>query len=390
MDIFGFSIYRSKKETKQSKGNIPVTEKDEENVRERLTVKLFSEALQSIESPTEPYRFDYSKCIEVALLHPTIVKSLNIRESFANFCKYKFVDKNGNDLENLDEILKTKWFRHLKKAIYRSIVTGHELIELKDLSDVENPVFDAFPNWLLLTSMNRALNSSNDTIEKSIDYTIAPYVSSNINCRYNKYGKGILTPVLQEVAMSSTAQWSIETKSFTNTRIFTTGSWDDEQVKNYISKIDRNRDGILLKQGETFDIKSADKSSGDSHKALNDYIDKQFQGVILGSSITDEQSFVGSVEVQKDLLEMIVSEDRDYICDCINNSICLTTYGLIPQGAKLVWEKTNKLSEQNQIEMHKLAITNFDVAPDVVENITGVEVLRSKKQNTTNDKGRNI
>ena len=350
MKIFGFSIYREK--GNQDKKNLIVYRDDEENEKERLTIDLFRDGLESIEDPKEPYRFEWAKVIEVALLHPTVAKSLIIRESFMNFCTFKWVDKNGNHIENLDDVLKAKWFRAVKDYAFDSIVTGHELIQLKDLTNIEKPLFEKYPNWLLLTSLNRGLLSSDDTVEKSVDYTDKPYMYANINCRYDKYGHGILLPIIQEIAATSVSQWATETKSFTNTRVFTTGSWEDAQKKNYMSKIDRNRDGILLKQGETFDIVSASNDSSNGHKILNDYLDKQIQGVILGSSISDEKSFVGSVEVQKELLEMIVSRDRDYICDCINDSICLQTYGLIPAGAKLTWEKSSKMSEANQIEMY--------------------------------------
>jgi hypothetical protein len=87
---------------------------------------------------------------------------------------------------------------------------------------------------------------------------------------------------------------------------------------------------------------------------------------------------------------MFCASDRDYICSVINASKCLKTFGLIEEGVSLTWSKEDKISEDNAIALKKIALEKYNVPDDVVEKVTGVEVVGKMKGINNGDNGANI
>jgi hypothetical protein len=384
-----YDKFTGKKDKKKS-GIVSVDYPEWEiNEREKMTAQLFKRAIESIEHPTEPYRFDYSRLVETCILDPVVARSLDLRSHFTRYCEFKFVDKDGNNVEKYDKLIKTDWFQFIVKQAFRSIYTGHEFIQLEGFIEGV-PQFKTYPNWLLLSSLDKALESSTQIAGDAIDYTKSPYQYSNLSFKYNEQGKGILTPLIMDVVFKSVGEWSADTKIYSNVRIFTTNSYDNAQAANYKAKVESPRDYLILKEGESFDFKSADTSASQNHSSLNDYINREIESLILGSAISAEKSFVGAVQVQKEILEMFCASDRDYICSVINASKCLKTFGLIEEGVSLTWSKEDKISEDNAIALKKIALEKYNVPDDVVEKVTGVEVVGKMKGINNGDNGANI
>ena len=198
---------------------------------------------------------------------------------------------------------------------------------------------------------------------------------------------GLLSNVVQYVMDKPLPVWVSHANRFsTLTRVFKTSSDNAAKLKAGYKMLSNQLKNNFIIIGENDDLKfeGDTRSNITIYRDLTDYCDQSISKAILGtSSTTDEKSYVGSAEIHKSILDMIIEADRTYVNRMLNDVLIpkLVLFGIVGEGTRFQLVSNNSSEIDKLIEnAKKLKEAGYTVDPSYMAKITGLPIVENKTE----------
>lgn len=208
---------------------------------------------------------------------------------------------------------------------------------------------------------------------------VAFELGPNDDCR----DLGLLSNCVQYVMDKPLPVWVSHANRFsTLTRVLKTSSENAAKLKAGYKMLSNQMKNNFIILGEDDELKfeGDTRSNITIYRDLTDYCDQSISKAILGtSSTTDEKSYVGSAEIHKSILDMIIEADRTYINRMLNDVLVpkLIIFGIVEEGTRFNLVSNNSSEIDKLIEnAGKLRQAGYEVDPAYMAKVTGLPIVQ--------------
>jgi hypothetical protein len=387
MKIFGFNIDFNKAE------NLSVNMPKTADIRKRITtptqlyrgttdIANYKIAVTRAESLVAPQRSELYKVYKNIELDAHLTAAVNQRKNLT-LAKDFEVLLNGELNEDLEKIIKHKWFRDFIDYSLDSIFYGYSLIQFDSIvNDVFKSV-ELVPREYVKPEFHIVTNTYADL--SGTDYLEMPYSNWCVGVgRVKDLGLYMKASPLVIWKKNALGAWSEFVEIFgspirigkTNTR--------DEETRSNMENMLKNMGVAAYGVFDTDDlIELIESNRSDAYQVFDMMIQRcnsEISKLILGQTATmDEKSFVGSAEVQERVLNKVAYNDEFFIEGVLNYQLVpmMTRLGLFPDGAKIKVKAEDDLSliEQSKIDIELIKTGKFTFTPEYLDKKYGSEVI---------------
>lgn len=402
MKIFGLNIPFTKAE------NISVNMPPRADIRKRITtptqlyrsrqdIAKWRSAVTSAENLIAPQRYMLYQLYQDMVLDAHLSSAWMQRKNLTCSLDFDVIDKDGNENEELEYVLKSKWFRDFINYALDSKLYGHSLIQFDSVIDNTFKSCELVPREYVKPEFHIVTdNYSNLT---GTDYLESPYRNWCIGVGDDK-DLGLLLKLSPLVIWKKNAlgAWSEFVEIFgTPIRIGKTNT-RDEITRSNMEQMLKNMGVASYGVFDTDDlIELVESNRSDSFQVFDMMIQRcnsEISKLILGQTGTlDEKAFVGSAEVQERVLKMVGYADEVFIENVINDQ-------LLPMMARLgIWDlkykfKVSKeqeftLEQKSKFDIELLKTGKFTFTADYIKENYGSEVIEVKEVDNSLNKVKN-
>lgn len=387
MNLFGYNINFGK--VQDVSVNMPKTA----DIRKRIstptqlyrgatdiaTYKLAVTAAESLISPQRRQLYTIYKNIE---LDAHLTAAVNQRKNLT-LCKDFDVLLNGEESEDLEKIIKQKWFRDFIDYSLDAIFYGHSLIQFDSVVNDAFKAVELVPREYVKPEFHIVTNTYADLT--GADYLEAPYNNWCIGVGKPKdlglYLKAAPLVIWKKNALGA---WSEFVEIFGSPiRIGKTNVRDEEtrsNMENYLRNMAVASYGVF----DTDDlIELVESNRSDAYQVFDMMVTRcnsEISKLINNQTSTlDEKSFVGSAEVHERILQQVSYQDEFFIEGVLNYQLVpmMTRLGIFPEGVTISVKAEDDLSliEQSKIDIELIKTGKFTFSPEYLNEKYGSEVI---------------
>lgn len=341
--------------------------------------KLAVTAAESLISPQRRQLYTIYKNIE---LDAHLTAAVNQRKNLT-LCKDFDVLLNGEESEDLEKIIKQKWFRDFIDYSLDAIFYGHSLIQFDSVVNDAFKAVELVPREYVKPEFHIVTNTYADLT--GTDYLEAPYNNWCIGVGKPKdlglYLKAAPLVIWKKNALGA---WSEFVEIFGSPiRIGKTNVRDEETRANMESYL-RNMAVASYGVFDTDDlIELVESNRSDAYQVFDMMIQRcnsEISKLILGQTGTlDEKAYVGSAEVQERVLKNVAYNDEFFIEGILNYQLVpmMTRLGIFPEGVTISVKSEDDLSliEQSKIDIELIKTGKFTFSPEYLDEKYGSEVI---------------
>ena len=387
MKLFGYNIDFNK--VQDVSVNMPKTA----DIRKRITtptqlyrgftnIETYKLAVTRAESLTAPQRSELYKVYKNIELDAHLTAAVNQRKNLT-LSKDFDVKLNGEENEELEYIIKQKWFRDFIDYSLDAIFYGHSLIQFDSVVDNAFKSVELVPREYVKPEFHIVTNTYADL--SGTDYLEAPYNNWCIGVGKPKdlglYMKAAPLVIWKKNALGA---WSEFVEIFGSPiRIGKTNTRDEETRSNMESML-RNMGVASYGVFDTDDlIELIESNRSDAFQVFDMMIQRcnsEISKLILGQTGTlDEKAYVGSAEVQERVLKNVAYNDEFFIEGVLNYQLVpmMTRLGIFPEGVTISVKADEDLTliEQSKIDIELIKTGKFTFTPEYLEEKYGSEVI---------------
>lgn len=387
MKIFGYSIDFNK--VQDVSVNMPKTA----DIRKRITtptqmyrgftnIETYKLAVTRAESLTAPQRHELYKVYKNIELDAHLTAAVNQRKNLT-LSKDFDVKLNGEENEELEYIIKQKWFRDFIDYSLDAIYYGHSLIQFGSVIDNAFKSVELVPREYVKPEFHIVTNTYADLT--GTDYLEAPYNNWCIGVGKPRdlglYMKAAPLVIWKKNALGA---WSEFVEIFGSPiRIGKTNTRDEETRANMESML-KNMGVAAYGVFDTDDlIELVESNRSDAFQVFDMMIQRcnsEISKLILGQTGTlDEKAYVGSAEVQERVLKNVAYNDEFFIEGVLNYQLVpmMTRLGIFPEGVTISVKADEDLTliEQSKIDIELIKTGKFTFTPEYLEEKYGSEVI---------------
>jgi phage gp29-like protein len=394
MKLFGYNIDFNKVQ------DVSVNMPKLADIRKRITtptqlyrgftnIETYKIAVTRAESLTAPQRSELYKVYKNIELDAHLTAAVNQRK---NLTLSKDFDVKLNDEENeeLEYIIKQKWFRDFLDYSLDSIFYGYSLIQFDSVIDNAFKSVELVPREYVKPEFHIVTNTYADL--SGTDYLEAPFKNWCIGVGKPKdlglYLKAAPLVIWKKNALGA---WSEFVEIFGSPiRIGKTNTRDEETRSNMETML-RNMGVASYGVFDTDDlIELVESNRSDAFQVFDMMIQRcnsEISKLILGQTGTlDEKAYVGSAEVQERVLKNVAYNDEFFIEGVLNYQLVpmMTRLGIFPEGVKITVKAEDDLTliEQSKIDIELIKTGKFTFTPEYLEEKYGSEAIPVIEQNT--------
>jgi hypothetical protein len=348
--------------------------------------KLAVTAAESLLSPQRRQLYTIYKNIE---LDAHLTAAVNQRKNLT-LCKDFDVLLNGEESEELEVIIKQKWFRDFIDYALDSIFYGHSLIQFDSVVNDAFKAVELVPREYVKPEFHIVTNTYADL--SGTDYLEAPYNNWCIGVGKPKdlglYLKAAPLVIWKKMALGS---WSEFVEIFGSPIRIGKTNVRDTQTRDNMEKYLKNMAVASYGVFDTDDlIELVESNRSDAFQVFDMMIQRcnsEISKLILGQTGTlDEKAYVGSAEVQERVLKNVAYNDEFFIEGVLNYQLVpmMTRLGIFPEGVKITVKAEDDLSliEQSKIDIELIKTGKFTFTPEYLDEKYGSEVIPVVDQNT--------
>ena len=362
--------------------------------RSRQGIAELKVAITNAESLVAPQRALLYKVYQNIVLDAHLTAAINQRKNLTMCLDYDVVDKDGNENEDLENIIEQKWFRDFIDFSLDSIFWGYSLIQFDSIIEDSFKNVELVPREYVKPEFHIVTNTYADLT--GTDYLEAPYRNWCIGVGKPK-DLGLLMKAAPLIIWKTNAMgaWSEYIEVFgTPIRIGKTNTRDKETADNMENML-RNMGVAAYGMFDTDDlIELVESNKSDAYNVFNEMIGRcnsEISKLILGQTGTmDEKSFVGSAEVQERVLEKVGYNDEMFIENVLNTQLVpmLTRLGIWKEGFKIKVAKDQEftLDQKSKFEIELLKTGKYKFTPEYLLENYGSEVIEVATPETTSVK----
>jgi phage gp29-like protein len=387
MKLFGYNIDFNK--VQDVSVNMPKTA----DIRKRITtptqlyrgftnIETYKLAVTRAESLTAPQRSELYKVYKNIELDAHLTAAVNQRKNLT-LSKDFDVKLNGEENEELEYIIKQKWFRDFIDYSLDAIYYGHSLIQFDSVIDNAFKSVELVPREYVKPEFHIVTNTYADL--SGTDYLEAPYNNWCIGVGKPRdlglYMKAAPLVIWKKNALGA---WSEFVEIFGSPiRIGKTDTRDEETRANMESML-KNMGVASYGVFDTGDlIELVESNRSDAFQVFDMMIQRcnsEISKLILGQTGTlDEKAYVGSAEVQERVLKNVAYNDEFFIEGVLNYQLVpmMTRLGIFPEGVTISVKAEDDLTliEQSKIDIELIKTGKFTFTPEYLEEKYGSEVV---------------
>jgi phage gp29-like protein len=387
MKLFGYNIGFNK--VQDVSVNMPKTA----DIRKRITtptqlyrgftnIETYKLAVTRAESLTAPQRSELYKVYKNIELDAHLTAAVNQRKNLT-LSKDFDVKLNGEENEELEYIIKQKWFRDFIDYSLDAIYYGHSLIQFDSVIDNAFKSVELVPREYVKPEFHIVTNTYADL--SGTDYLEAPYNNWCIGVGKPRdlglYMKAAPLVIWKKNALGA---WSEFVEIFGSPiRIGKTNTRDEETRANMESML-KNMGVASYGVFDTDDlIELIESNRSDAFQVFDMMIQRcnsEISKLILGQTGTlDEKAYVGSAEVQERVLKNVAYNDEFFIEGVLNYQLVpmMTRLGIFPEGVTISVKADEDLTliEQSKIDIELIKTGKFTFSPEYLEEKYGSEVI---------------
>jgi len=387
MKLFGYNIDFNK--VQDVSVNMPKTA----DIRKRITtptqlyrgftnIETYKLAVTRAESLTAPQRSELYKVYKNIELDAHLTAAVNQRKNLT-LSKDFDVKLNGEENEELEYIIKQKWFRDFIDYSLDAIYYGHSLIQFDSVIDNAFKSVELVPREYVKPEFHIVTNTYADL--SGTDYLEAPYNNWCIGVGKPRdlglYMKAAPLVIWKKNALGA---WSEFVEIFGSPiRIGKTDVRDEETRANMESML-KNMGVASYGVFDTGDlIELVESNRSDAFQVFDMMIQRcnsEISKLILGQTGTlDEKAYVGSAEVQERVLKNVAYNDEFFIEGVLNYQLVpmMTRLGIFPEGVTISVKAEDDLTliEQSKIDIELIKTGKFTFTPEYLEEKYGSEVV---------------
>lgn len=350
--------------------------------RTRQDIGTWRASVQSAESIVNPQRYQLLKLYKDVELDAHLTAAVNQRKNLT-LSKDFDVKINDEESEELEYIIKQKWFRDFIDYSLDSIFYGYSLIQFDSVVDNVFKCVDLVPREYVKPELHIVTN--NYSAITGEDYLELPYSNWCIGVGKPKdlglYMKAAPLVIWKKNAIGA---WSEFCEVFgVPIRIGKTNVRDEEtraNMENFLKGLGVSSYGVF----DTDDlIEIVESGRSDAYQVFDMMIQRcnsEISKLILGQTGTlDEKAYVGSAEVQERVLKNVAYNDEFFIEGVLNYQLMpmMVRLGILPQGAKITVKAEEDLSllDQSKIDIELIKTGKFTFAPEYLEEKYGSDVI---------------
>jgi phage gp29-like protein len=387
MKLFGYNIDFNKVQ------DVSVNMPKLADIRKRITtptqlyrgftnIETYKLAVTRAESLTAPQRSELYKVYKNIELDAHLTAAVNQRKNLT-LSKDFDVKLNGEENEELEYIIKQKWFRDFIDYSLDAIYYGHSLIQFDSVIDNAFKSVELVPREYVKPEFHIVTNTYADL--SGTDYLEAPYNNWCIGVGKPRdlglYMKAAPLVIWKKNALGA---WSEFVEIFGSPiRIGKTDVRDEETRANMESML-KNMGVASYGVFDTGDlIELVESNRSDAYNVFDMMIQRcnsEISKLILGQTGTlDEKAYVGSAEVQERVLKNVAYNDEFFIEGVLNYQLVpmMTRLGIFPEGVKITVKAEDDLTliEQSKIDIELIKTGKFTFTPEYLDEKYGSEVI---------------
>jgi len=341
--------------------------------------KLAVTSAESLLSPQRRQLYTIYKNIE---LDAHLTAAVNQRKNLT-LCKDFDVLLNGEESEDLEKIIKQKWFRDFLDYALDSMFYGHSLIQFDSVVNDAFKAVELVPREYVKPEFHIVTNTYADL--SGTDYLEAPYNNWCIGVGKPKdlglYLKAAPLVIWKKNALGA---WSEFVEIFGSPIRIGKTNVRDEQTRANMESYLRNMAVASYGVFDTDDlIELVESNRSDAFQVFDMMIQRcnsEISKLILGQTGTlDEKAYVGSAEVQERVLKNVAYNDEFFIEGVLNYQLVpmMTRLGIFPEGVKITVKAEDDLSliEQSKIDIELIKTGKFTFTPEYLDEKYGSEVI---------------
>lgn len=387
MKLFGYNIDFNK--VQDVSVNMPKTA----DIRKRITtptqlyrgitdISTYKSAVIRAESLTAPQRSELYKVYKNIELDAHLTAAVNQRKNLT-LSKDFDVILNGEESEDLEKIIKHKWFRDFIDYSLDAIFYGHSLIQFDSVIDNAFKSVELVPREYVKPEFHIVTNTYADL--SGYPYLDPPYNNWCIGVGKDRdlglYLKAAPLVIWKKNALGA---WSEFVEIFGSPiRIGKTNTRDEETRANMETML-KNMGVASYGVFDTDDlIELVESNRSDAFQVFDMMIQRcnsEISKLILGQTGTlDEKAYVGSAEVQERVLKNVAYNDEFFIEGVLNYQLVpmMTRLGIFPEGVTISVKADEDLTliEQSKIDIELIKTGKFTFTPEYLDEKYGSEVV---------------
>lgn len=360
-----------------SYGSIVLQQK---NLREQ-TLREWKNAVASATDPETPDRVQLAELYDNMMIDNHLASVVESRILFCQRSKFKLVDANGTESQELSKLFERPWFDELIYKVLFSKFQGTTLLELYETNDdneleAVNEIPQPYFNPVKGIVMANPGDSTGDY------YRDSPYVVQ-VGRDFDLGMFEKLAPIVLAKKIGWGALLDYVDKYGVPPLIIKTDREDAARLNElYEAGLNFKNNTVLVMRGnETVDTPAVQGQGtspfGDLHTRADEQISKRVLG---GSGLTDEKSFVGSSEIQFRLAKDRFESDKLFFKYQFNAKIRPILINLSPVYAPLhnyrfEWDDSESMDMKEYVSSVVQLANVFELDHAEVAKKTGLPII---------------
>jgi hypothetical protein len=350
--------------------------------RIRTDISTWRSALQYAEQIQFPVRLELYRLYAEVILDAHLSSMIDLRKDYTLSADY-IVTKNGVEVPELTEKIKSKWFYDFTNLALDSIFFGFSLIEFGALDDKkEFSCIELVPRQYVKPELGIVGETPASIIGEI--YSELPWSNWCIGVG-EKTNLGLLAKAAPVVLWKRGAEMAFAEYSEmfgTPLRVMKTDVYDEEtrqSAENMMRNMALSAYAVIGKDDEV-DLISDKQAAGVESmfngliKTMNNELSKLIVG---GTAMSDEKSFVGSAQIHENNFEIICKKDKIMIENIFKYQLVpfLNLHGFGMEGAQIVQAQSSELTllEQFQIDSELIQL-GFVASASYINKKYGTEL----------------
>jgi phage gp29-like protein len=347
--------------------------------------KTATMSAESIQNPNNAYLQDLYSDIDVDAHLFALMQTVKLK-TLAN--SFAIQDENGENVDELSELFRKKWFRRLVGFAIDSKFYGFSAVQL---GDIKNGIFaDAtlIPRRYVLQQKGGIKTSLNDSRNLML-FDADPWLNWIVPIG-EKEDLGLLHKAAPLVIKKKEviAAWSEAAEIFGMPfRLGKTNISSPENRDNMEDMLENMGTAAWGVFDVEDDIQFVETAKTDFYNIYDKFIDRANSElsklVLLQTGTTDEKAFAGSADVHATILGSLIESMVLFIEEVANEQVIplMQKHGLLPLGVHYRAVNEQKLSTKELFDVVKELLKTFDISAEWIEETFEVPV--EEKQTPT-------
>jgi hypothetical protein len=359
--------------------------------RTRQDISTFRSSVQSAENIYYPNRLEYLRLLKDVMLDAHLSAAIQNRKAFILSSDF-VINKNNKEIEEFNDLIKTKWFYDFISLSLDSIYYGYSLIEFGDRIGTDFQCVKLVPREYVKPEFNIVTKNTSDIT--GINYLDKPYSDWCIGVG-ESHDLGLLLKAAPYVLWKKGASMSYAEfcEMFGNPiRLLYTDIYDAEtraMGENFMRNLGSSAYAVLGKDDKVEFAES--KMASGAEGLFNGLIDKMNQElsklIMGGTSMMDEKAFVGSAKVHQDNFSMINNMDKIFIENILKYQLqpFLIKHGFPLEGCTIELKQDSELSLDDSFKIDAELLKYYSIPAEYFNSKYGTKVEDITPKQIIND-----